>query len=55
MDMVKPIPPNSPTPKIDFQPKSDGSWVIPNVTAKKDIRKMPNGFPTMSPSAIPIL
>ena len=34
IDIVKPIPAKSPTPKIDFQFKSDGSLQSPKVTAK---------------------
>lgn len=55
IDIVKPIPPKKPTPIIDFQFKSPGSWQIPNFTAKKLRAKIPRGFPTMSPKAIPML
>jgi hypothetical protein len=41
IDIVNPIPPKSPTPKIDFQFRSVGSLQSPRVTAKKVIRKMP--------------
>ena len=55
IDIVKPIPPKNPTPIIDFQFKSLGSWQIPDFTAKKLNAKIPRGFPMMSPNAIPIL
>ena len=54
MDIVNPIPPNIPAPKIFFHFKSLGSLQIPIVTAKKEKRKIPNGLPTTSPSIIPI-
>ena len=55
IDIVNPIPPKKPTPTIDFQFNSSGSLQRPNVTAKNVNRKMPNGLPIISPSAIPIL
>jgi hypothetical protein len=55
IDIVNPIPPNSPTPKMDFQFKSVGSLQKPKATAKNVKRKIPIGFPTISPSAIPKL
>ena len=55
IDIVKPIPPKNPTPIIDFQFKSLGSSQIPDFTAKKLRVKIPRGFPTMSPNAIPML
>ena len=55
MDIVKPIPPKNPTPNMDCQFKSRGSLQIPNFTANKLSRKIPTGFPTMSPKAIPML
>lgn len=55
IDIVKPIPPKNPTPIMDFQFKSLGSSHIPSFTAKKLRAKMPRGFPTMSPNAIPRL
>ena len=55
IDIVKPIPAKSPTPKIDFQFKSDGSLQSPKVTAKSAKRKIPKGLPTIRPSAIPKL
>lgn len=41
IDIVKPIPAKSPTPKIDFQFKSDGSLQSPKVTAKSAKEKYP--------------
>jgi hypothetical protein len=55
IDIVNPIPPKKPTPKIDFQFRSPGSLQSPNVTAKNVNRKIPNGLPTISPTAIPKL
>ena len=55
IDIVKPIPAKSPTPKMDFQFRSVGSLQSPNVTAKKVKTKIPNGLPTISPSAMPKL
>ena len=55
IDIVNPIPPNRPTPKIDFQFKSVGSLQSPNRTAKNVKRKIPKGLPIISPSAIPKL
>ena len=49
------MPAKSPTPKIDFQFRSVGSLQSPNETAKNVKRKIPNGLPTINPSAIPIL
>lgn len=34
IDIVKPIPPKSPTPNIDFQFNSEGNLQNPKVTAK---------------------
>ncbi len=55
MDIVNPIPPKSPTPKIAFQFKSFGSLQNPNFTAKNEKTKIPIGLPTMSPRAMPKL
>ena len=55
IDIVNPIPAKSHTPKIDFQFRSVGSLHSPNETAKNVKRKIPNGLPTISPSAIPKL
>ena len=55
IDIVNPMPPKNPTPIIDFQFKSSGSLQSPNETAKNVNRKMPSGFPTISPAAIPKL
>ncbi len=55
IDIVNPIPPNKPTPKIDLQFRFFGSLQIPNVTAKKVTMKMPNGLPTTNPIEIPKL
>jgi len=55
IDIVKPIPAKNPTPKIDFQFKSLGSLQSPKVTANNVKMKIPKGFPTISPSAIPTL
>ena len=55
IDIVNPIPPKSPTPKIAFQFKSFGSLQNPNFTAKNEKTKIPIGLPTMSPRAMPKL
>lgn len=55
IDIVNPIPPKSPTPKMDFQLSLFGSLQSPIDTAINVKRKMPNGLPTMRPSAIPKL
>lgn len=53
IDIVKPMPANRPTPNIDFQLRSFGSLQTPKVTANDEIKKIPKGFPTISPSDIP--
>ena len=55
IDIVKPIPAKSPTPKIDFQLRSVGSLQSPKVTAKNVKAKMPKGLPTINPTAMPKL
>lgn len=55
IDIVKPIPPKNPTANMDCQFKSRGSLQIPNFTANKLKAKIPTGFPTISPNAIPRL
>ena len=55
IDIVNPIPPKNPTANIDFQFKSLGSLQMPILTAKKLSAKIPRGFPTISPKAIPML
>ena len=55
IDIVKPMPAKSPTPKILFQLRSVGSLQSPKVTTKSVNRKIPNGLPTISPTAIPKL
>ena len=55
IDIVNPIPAKRPTPKIDFQFRSVGNLQRPNVTAKKVKINIPNGLPTISPSAMPKL
>ena len=55
IDIVKPIPPKKPTANMDFHCKSRGSLQIPNFTANKLSVKIPIGFPTIRPTAIPRL
>ena len=55
IDMVKPIPPKNPMPRIDFQFKFVGSLQNPIFTANKLRVNIPMGFPTISPKAIPKL
>ena len=55
IDIVNPIPPKNPTPMIVLQFKSEGSLQIPKETAASEKTKIPNGFPTINPKAIPIL
>ena len=52
IDIVNPIPPKKPTPKINFQFKSSASLQNPNVTARNVNRKIPKGLPTIRPAAI---
>ena len=55
IDMVNPIPPKNPTPRIYFQFKSSGSLHNPMLTAKNVKRKIPIGFPKIKPRNIPKL
>ena len=52
-DMVKPMPPNMPAPMMCDHPTSAGSTAIPVLTAKKEKRTMPTGFPSKRPRVIP--
>ena len=52
IDIVNPMPPKHPTPKMAFQRNPFGSLQRPNFTAKKAKIKIPKGFPIISPSAI---
>ncbi len=53
IDIVKPTPPITPTPKICRQPTLAGSDASPRLTASHDPQKMPMGFPTRRPNTIP--
>src|SRR5260221_12506281 len=55
MDMVKPIPPRSPTPIRCFHFSSDGKVPIPKITAVKPKKKIPNGLPIVRAVTIPRL
>ena len=54
IDMVKPIPPNIPAPIIFDHFNSFGKTHHPKLTPRSEKRKIPNGFPTISPNKIPI-
>ena len=55
MDIVNPIPPNIPAPKMFFQCNPFGKMQIPKVTPKYERNPIPNGFPIINPRIIPIL
>ena len=55
IDMVNPIPPNMPTPKMCFHSKSLGLVDIFKATAKNANKKIPTGFPNINPKKIPKL
>ena len=53
IDIVKPIPPNAPAPKISTQVTPLGLAAIPSFYAKNVKLQIPRGFPTPSPKNIP--
>ena len=55
MDIVKPIPPNIPAPKMFFQCNPFGKMQSPKVTPKYERNHIPKGFPMINPRIIPIL
>ncbi len=55
MDIVKPIPPNIPAPKMFLHCNPFGKMQIPKVTPKYERNHIPNGFPSINPSIIPML
>jgi hypothetical protein len=55
IDIVKPIPPSSPTPISCFHFKSCGNAQSPSETVMKLERKIPSGLPTINPAKIPML
>ncbi len=55
IDIVKPIPPNSPAPKTCRQFKSTGSRQMPIETATKLKSVTPKGFPITRPPMMPEL
>ena len=54
IDMVNPIPPRNPAPRIFFQVNSAGNEHNPRILPKKHIETMPKGFPINNPQSIPI-
>lgn len=54
IDIVKPIPPSIPAPKIFLHLRSFGNLQIPKVTAKYEKNQIPKGFPKTKPKIIPI-
>ena len=55
MDIVKPMPPKRPAPIIFLHLKSDGNVHSPNPAPINENRKIPKGFPIISPAMIPKL
>ena len=55
IDMVKPMPPRSPAPKICVQFRSEGSLEIPSKTAMKTNNVIPSGLPMTKPVNTPRL
>ena len=55
MDIVNPIPPNIPAPKMFFQCKPFGKMQSPKVTPKYERSPIPKGFPMINPRIIPML
>jgi hypothetical protein len=45
IDMVNPIPPSIPAPRILLHLRSLGNVQIPKVTATKENNQIPSGFP----------
>ena len=55
IDMVKPMPPRSPAPKICVHFRSEGSLEIPSKTAMKTNNVIPSGLPMTKPVNTPRL
>lgn len=55
MDIVKPIPPNIPAPKMFFHCNPFGKLQSPKVTPKYERIHIPRGFPMINPRIIPML
>ena len=55
IDIVNPMPPNKPAPKIVFHFKSAGRVQIPALTPRTEKRTIPRGLPTTKPKKIPRL
>ena len=55
IDIVNPMPPKNPAPKICFHFKSDGNVQKPMDTAKNENKQIPNGLPITKPINIPML
>ena len=55
IDIVKPMPPNKPAPKICFQFNPAGNLQIPIVTAIKHSNIIPSGLPNNNPPIMPRL
>jgi hypothetical protein len=53
MDIVNPIPPTAPAPRMWRQETPWGSCVRPKVTAARQNGVMPSGLPTKSPRKMP--
>ena len=53
IDMVKPIPPNSPTPIMCIQRLACGKVLIFSLTAIKEKRLIPMSLPKISPKTTP--
>lgn len=54
IDIVKPIPPKIPAPKIDGQVNPSVSFAHFNFTAKNENKYIPKGLPIASPKTIPV-
>ncbi len=55
MDIVKPIPPSIPAPKIVDHFKSRGKVQIPKLTARNENNQIPNGLPITNQAMIPMV
>ena len=54
IDIVKPMPPKMPAPKICRHFRSGGKWHRPLATAAKQSKVTPSGLPRTSPAKMPI-
>ena len=55
IDIVKPMPPSSPAPKMCDHCTSGGKRHIPTATAAKQSIMTPRGLPAINPAAMPML